>query len=70
MGINRMQFQIDNMTCGGCVRRVTAAIQSVDSAATVTANVDQHRVDIRSSSAEPALIAALENAGYPAKPVV
>jgi len=65
-----MQFQIDNMTCGGCVRRVTAAIQSADSAATVTANVGERRVDIQSSSAEQTLIAVLENAGYPAKPVV
>lgn len=65
-----MQFQIDNMTCGGCVRRVTEAVQSVDSAATVTANVGEHRVDIQSTSTQQALIAALESAGYPAKPVV
>ncbi len=64
-----MQFQIDTMTCGGCVRRVTAAVLSVDSAATVTANVSEHRVDIQSTSTQQALIAALENAGYPAKPV-
>ena len=64
-----MQFQIDNMTCGGCVRRVTAAVQSVDSGATVTANVDQRRVDIQSTSAQQALIAALDSAGYSAKPV-
>ena len=25
-----MQFHIENMTCGGCVRSVTKAIQSVD----------------------------------------
>ncbi|WP_193090452.1 heavy-metal-associated domain-containing protein [Advenella sp. FME57] len=65
-----MQFQIDNMTCGGCVRRVTAAVQSVDSAATVTANVGEHRVDIQSTSTQQAFLAALESAGYPAKPVV
>lgn len=64
-----MQFQIDTMTCGGCVRRVTAAVQSVDSDATVTANVGEHRVDIQSTSTQQALIAALENAGYPAKPL-
>jgi copper chaperone len=64
-----MQFQIDNMTCGGCVRRVTAAVQTVDSAATVTANVGERRVDIQSASTQDELIAALESAGYPAKPV-
>ncbi|MGO3125722.1 MAG: heavy-metal-associated domain-containing protein [Advenella sp.] len=65
-----MQFQIDNMTCGGCVRRVTAAVQSVDSAATVTANVGEHRVDIQSTSTQQVFLAALESVGYPAKPVV
>jgi len=64
-----MQLQIDTMTCGGCVRRVTAAIQSVDPAATVTANVGAHRVDIQSTSTAQALMAALDAAGYPATPV-
>ncbi len=27
-----MQFHIENMTCGGCARSVTKAIQSVDPA--------------------------------------
>ena len=33
-----MQFHIENMTCGGCVRSVTKAIQSVDPSAEVTAD--------------------------------
>jgi copper chaperone len=30
LGETLMQFQIDNMTCGGCARSVTKAIHSVD----------------------------------------
>ena len=32
-----MQFHIENMTCGGCARSVTKAIQSVDPTAEVNA---------------------------------
>lgn len=65
-----MKFQIESMTCGGCVRRVTAAVQSVDASATVSANVAEHSVDIQSTSTQQALMDALETAGYPAKPLV
>jgi len=65
-----MKFHIENMTCGGCVRRVTAAVQAVDASATVSANVGEHSVDIQSTSTQQALMDALETAGYPARPVV
>ena len=42
-----MQFHIENMTCGGCVRSVTKAIQSVDPGAEVTADPATHKVDVR-----------------------
>ena len=61
MSDHQYKFNV-TMTCGGCVRRVTAAVQSVDSDPTVTANVGEHRVDIQSTSTQQALIAALENA--------
>ena len=64
-----MKFQIENMTCGACVRRVTAAVQAVDSSAAVYANVGEHSVDIQSTSTQQALMDALETAGYPAKPL-
>lgn len=33
-----MQFHIENMTCGGCVRSLTKEIQSVDPVAQVNAD--------------------------------
>lgn len=57
-----MQFHIENMTCGGCVRGVTRAIQSVDAGAQVEADLATHVVTVRTSAAraelEKALVAA------------
>ena len=43
-----MQFHIENMTCGGCARSVTKAIQSVDPAAEVKADPATHKVEVTS----------------------
>lgn len=59
-----MQFHIQNMTCGGCVRSVTKAIQSVDPAAEVTADPAIHKVDVTSTAPREQLVAALAEVGY------
>lgn len=61
-----MQFQIENMTCGGCVRGVTRAIQSVDAQAEVTANLADHRVDVATSAPRDRLVTVLAEAGFTA----
>jgi len=60
------KFHIQNMTCGGCVRGVTRAIQSADPAAQVHADLATRKVDIISEQPRAALEAALTNAGYQA----
>lgn len=62
-----MQFQIDSMTCGGCVRSVTKVIQALDAAAQVTADIPAHTVQVQTAATQAAVVAALEEAGYPAK---
>ncbi|WP_260674201.1 heavy-metal-associated domain-containing protein [Comamonas aquatica] len=62
-----MQFHIDNMTCGGCARSVTKAIQSVDAAAQVTVDIPTHTVQVQTTAPQAAVVAALEEAGYPAQ---
>jgi copper chaperone len=61
-------LQVDNMHCGGCVRRVSQALSSVEGvaidevrvgAARLTSNLDPAPVDLA--------IAALVKAGYPAR---
>lgn len=64
-----MQFHIENMTCHGCARSVTKAIQSVDKGALITADPENRKVDVETSVARAAIEAVLVEAGYPAAPV-
>ena len=59
-----MQFHIESMTCGGCVRGVMKAIQSVDPAAAVKADPATHTVDVTTSAPRERLAAALTDAGF------
>lgn len=60
-----MQFHIENMTCGGCVRGVTKAVQSVDPQAQVQADPPTRKVQVTSSAPRAAIEAALREAGFP-----
>ncbi len=60
-----MQFQIDNMTCGGCARSVTKAIQSADPEAKVDIDLGTKVVRVTSSSDEATIVAKLDDVGYP-----
>jgi copper chaperone len=62
-----MQFHIQNMTCFGCARSVTAAIQSVDKAAVVKADPENRKVDVETSAARAEIEAVLAEAGYPVR---
>ncbi|MGY5779664.1 heavy-metal-associated domain-containing protein [Rhizobium sp. LEGMi135b] len=61
-----MELRIENMTCGGCARSVTKAIQSVDPDAMIETNPDARTVKIETTASQPMLQQALEQAGYPA----
>lgn len=60
-----MQFQIDNMTCGGCAKSVTKAIHSIDPQAKVDIDPTMKRVNVDSGADESAMVAVLEDVGYP-----
>lgn len=61
-----MQFHVENMTCGGCVRGVTRAIQGIDPAAEVTADLDTRNVEVKTGADRQAVVAALAEAGFEA----
>ena len=61
-----MQFHIENMTCGGCVRSVTKAIQSVDPAAEVGADPMTHKVDVVTTVERTKLESVLADVGFAA----
>ena len=60
-----MKFRIDNMTCGGCARSVTRAIQKLDATAEVSIDVDGRLVEVRSQRPEGEVAQALEAVGFP-----
>ena len=62
-----LRFHVPNMTCGGCARSVTKAIQSVDSAARIETDPVAREVRVQSVAEQKALISALVDAGFPAE---
>lgn len=61
-----MELRIENMTCGGCAKSVTKAIQSVDPTAKVETNPEGRTVKVETIATAEALQEVLEEAGYPA----
>lgn len=61
-----MQLRIEDMTCGGCAKSVTAAITSVDPGAKVEANPAARTVKVEASASEDQILKVLDQAGYPA----
>lgn len=59
-----IEFKVETMTCGHCVRAVTEALQSVDPAAQVSVDLAAKKVTVDSSLPRVELAAALAEAGY------
>ncbi|MGE0418276.1 MAG: heavy-metal-associated domain-containing protein [Acetobacteraceae bacterium] len=57
-------FRVPDMTCSGCVRAVTGAIQDIDSAAKVDADLESKQVRVTSTAAPDALAEAMRDAGF------
>src|SRR5690606_32953772 len=60
-----MEFHIENMTCDGCARGVTRAIQSVDANATVLADPPSRTVKVATSATRERVELALVEADFP-----
>jgi len=60
-----MQFHIENMTCGGCVRSVTKAIQTVDPDAQIQADPPTRTLVVQTKATQEQIVAALNDAGFP-----
>ena len=60
-----MQFHVENMTCGGCTRSVTKAIQSLDPAARVEADPATRKVVVTSQRSQQEIELVLAEVGYP-----
>ncbi|AGI23138.1 heavy-metal-associated domain-containing protein [Pseudomonas sp. MT3] len=60
-----MQFHLDDMTCGGCARTVTKAIQTIDPSAHIVTDPPTRLVRVQTSAPEEKIVAALREAGFP-----
>lgn len=57
-------FDIPNMNCGHCLRTITEAVQALDPAADVQADLPAHRVEIDTTVPREQLAAKLAEAGF------
>lgn len=63
-----IKFNVQGMTCGGCARAVTNAVQQADPGASVDVDLAGKTVSIGSSADPARLKAAIEEAGYTVVP--
>ena len=62
-----MKLLINNMTCGGCARGVTASIKSIDENATVDVNLDSKVVTVDTNASSDKIVEALAENGFSAQ---
>ena len=58
-------FEVNDMTCGHCIKAITEAVKAADSRADVHIDLARHRVEIEPASADAAALASvIREAGY------
>lgn len=60
------RLSVPDMSCGHCKASIEAAIARLDSAAGVKVDLAGRTVEVDSNTPAPALIAALDEIGFPA----
>ena len=63
------EFEVSTMSCGGCAKRISAAIAQADPQAQVTVDLASKRVQVHSALPAEQLAQAMGDAGYPATQV-
>jgi copper chaperone len=59
-----LDFHLPEMSCGHCVRAVTAAVQALDAQAQMQFDLPARRVQVHTGLGRERLAAALVEAGY------
>ncbi|MEG4224782.1 heavy-metal-associated domain-containing protein [Microcoleus sp. N9_B2] len=60
-----LQLKVPKMACSACVNTITKAVQAIDSAATVEADVKTKLVTVQTAKSESDVRDAIASAGYP-----
>ncbi|MFY7962187.1 MAG: heavy-metal-associated domain-containing protein [Elsteraceae bacterium] len=59
-----MELMVKGMTCGGCVKAVTRALQAQDKAAVVNVDLPSGKVTIEGAISKDQAEAAIRDAGF------
>lgn len=65
--MERVELNVEGMTCGGCVNSIQNALNARDGVASATADLESKRVTIEFDPAliqKAGLVAAIEDAGF------
>ena len=65
--MNAIELQVQCMTCGTCVKHVSAALRPLAGVNDVAVDLPSGRVTVSGAPDRQELLAALETAGYPAQ---
>ena len=65
--MSTIELNVQDMTCGTCVKHVTAALSPLAGVTAVEVDLQPGRVQVSGTPDSAALIAALDDAGYPAQ---
>lgn len=65
--MNTITLKVTGMSCGACVRHVSEALQTLVGVDSVTVDLASGSARVQGSAVSAALIAALDEVGYPAE---
>ncbi|HCJ30053.1 MAG TPA: copper-binding protein [Pseudomonas sp.] len=65
--MSSINLQVQGMTCGACVRHVTQALNPIAGVGAVDVDLKSGLVRVEGNPDGAALLAALDEAGYPAQ---
>ena len=63
--VDMLSLKVSGMTCGGCIKAVTKAIQSQDPEAKVQADLESQMVNLETSLSALQASQIITNAGFP-----
>ena len=63
------QYEIQGMTCNGCVRRIVQQVEQVEGVADAQASVETGLLSVQGTPSPESIIEAVEKAGYRAQEI-
>ena len=64
-----MQFHVENMSCGSCIKHIAQAITAIDANAKVEVSNADKKVTVDTVASAQAIEVALAEDGYPARAI-